>query len=172
MTENERKTENAAEYTFINRNTRRKSEEEDFGGEIHPSQADYETEELPEEPFDGENGRTVPERFAAKPKKPLRSVALVLAVQTALAALLIAGAAVIRLIGGETAQQITRQYYQLTESGAVDLKGLFAPIAPESEASSGAEPTESIASGKAESDSFASEARSVPEQEAPVASEG
>ena len=151
MTEHERKNEKAAEYTFVNRNAGRRSEEID-------READR-----PETAFDGENRPALrpPGREA---KKPLRGTALVLAVQSAIAVLLVAGAAAVRLTGGETAQRIAKQYEQLTEAGAVDLKSLFAPVGQGNETGSGTQSQDNAAFGTEGSDSFAESSGSDPEQ--------
>ncbi|MDD6175593.1 MAG: hypothetical protein PUC59_07555 [Firmicutes bacterium] len=151
MTEHERKNEKAAEYTFVNRNAGRRSEEIDREAE------------RPETAFDGENQPALrpPGREA---KKPLRGTALVLAVQSAIAVLLVAGAAAVRLTGGETAQRIAKQYEQLTEAGAVDLKSLFAPVGQGNETGSGTQSQDNAAFGTEGSDSFAESSGSDPEQ--------
>ena len=169
MAENERKAGNTAEYTFIDRNIRRKSEKEGCSAVDHPLRAEDGTEEFPEEPFGGENEPAVSGRTAAKPR---RSAALLLAIQTVLAVLLLAGAAAIRLIDGETGQQIAQEYYRLTESGAVDLKSLFAPIASESGTDSKEEPAQSLSPQGSEPDASADGSRSVPAQEGPAAPGG
>ena len=138
MTENERKTEKTTEYTFVNRNTGRRITETEFSGAARPSyRTPRESDELDaEQDFPSDDMEYTPANHEStgKHKQPMRGIGFVLTVQTVLALLLILGAAAVRLIGGETAQKITAQYYQLTESGAIDLKALFTPIMPESDA--------------------------------------
>ncbi len=174
MTENERKREDSTEFTFINRNTGRKNTKEPFGGAVCPSQGGYPAEhrELtenesgePESFFEESSRSELP--FSSQKKKPLRGIGFVLAVQTVLALLLVIGAVAVRLIGGETAQKITAQYYQLTESGAVDLKSLFTPLESGTSVSSGTN-----ASSGQESVSGAPSSAKENAQESAAASEG
>ena len=167
MTENENKSENKTEYTFINRNTGRRSSER-FAGEIRPSAR---TEEPSREEFsageDGFSGREEP--FAGTSRqsggRQLKGIGFVLAAQTVLALLLVLAALGVRLIGGQTAQKAAAWYHQLTESGSVDLKSLFTPLELDS---SGASQAESAASAVSGLQSGASSA--VPQSDAEQAS--